>query len=101
MWIDCPRQERVNKILTLPEWINIVKQLGMMHIIYYMTRHCYHLSHTLYKTFGYKAGQPDKNWEHYLYRETNTERKLIDFLDRWEKEYEKEWHVSKSFLNMK
>lgn len=99
MWIDYPKQERVNKILTLPEWINMVKQLGMMHIVYYILRQCYHQNYILYKTFGHRPEQ--KNWEHSLYEQTNTEKKLINCLDRWEKEYEREWHISKSFLNMK
>ncbi len=38
MFIDYSRQERVNKILTLPEWINMVKQLGMMHLLYHTSQ---------------------------------------------------------------
>lgn len=99
MWIEYPRQEKANKILTLPEWINIVKQLGMMHIVYYISRQCYHQNYILYKTLGYKPEH--KNWELFLYQTTDSERKLIDYLDRWEKEYKERWQKEKTFLKMR
>lgn len=100
MFIDYSRQERANKILTLPEWIKMVKQLGMMHIVYYKSRECYNFTRQIYGTYGCTGGLP-KNWELFLYQTTDSERKLIDYLDRWEKEYKERWQKEKTFLKMR
>lgn len=100
MFIDYSRQERVNKILTLPEWVNMVKQLGMMHIVYYKSRECYNFARQIYGTYGRTKGLPE-NWELFLYQTTDSERKLIDYLDRWEKEYKERWQKEKTFLKMR
>ncbi len=86
--------------LTLSEWIKTIKQLGLMHIVYYKARDCYQFSYQLYKAYGRRRGQPT-TWEYFLYQTTNTERKLFDYLDRWEKEYKERWQKGGNFLNTK
>ena len=94
------RRGKEDRLLTLSDWIKIVKQLGMMHVVYYKSKDCYSFARETYGTYGRKNGQP-MNWEFFLYQTTKTERKLIDYLDRWEKEYKERWQKEKTFLKMR
>ena len=94
------RKKQVDKELTPSQWIKAIKQLGLMHVVYYKSRDCYNFAREIYGTYGLKNGQPI-NWEYFLYQTTNTERKLIAYLDRWEKEYKERWQKEKTFLKVR
>ena len=86
MYIDCSRvYERMeweqNKELSFKEWISTIKQLGMMHILYWRLKECElylgDLNAKRLHPFPAKT----------FYNGLKREKQLISALDRWEKEY--------------
>lgn len=70
-----------NKELSFKEWISTIKQLGMMHILYWRL-----------KEFELYLGDLNAKRLHpfpakTFYNGLKRERQLISALDRWEKEY--------------
>lgn len=86
MYIDYSRvYERMeweqNKELSFKEWISTIKQLGMMHILYWRL-----------KEFELYLGDLNAKRLHpfpakTFYNGLKREKQLISALDRWEKEY--------------
>ena len=91
MWINYAqayqRQKlewELNKELSFKEWVNTVKQLGMMHILYWRLKefelYLADLNAKRLHPFPVKT----------FYNGLKRERDLISALDRWEKEYKSE-----------
>ena len=78
------KEEQENKELTFKEWVNTVKQLGMMHILYWRLKefelYLEALNARRLHPFPAKT----------FYNGLKRERDLISALDRWEKEYHTE-----------
>ena len=70
-----------NRELSFKEWVNTVKQLGMMHILYWRLK-----EFELYlDSLGAKRLHPSPAKT--FYNGLKREKQLISALDRWEKEY--------------
>lgn len=75
------------KILTPREWVNIVKQLGMMHIVYWKVKETENFMAEVRKKIG--SSQPIAPIMYKFIELFPTEKVLIDILDRWEQQYKK------------
>ena len=83
------REWEQNKELTFKEWINTIKQLGMMHILYWRL-----------KEFELYLGDLNARRLHpfpakTFYNGLKREKQLILALDRWEREYHTEMKQKK------
>jgi hypothetical protein len=79
------------KKLSKYEIISMVKQLGMMHVLYFMNKQLYNVMNNIYTPKMYST------LEDFILSHLSTEQKLIDNLDAWEKRY---WyHNAKKKLN--
>ena len=75
------------KILTPKEWVSIVKQLGMMHIVYWKVKETENFMAEVRKKIG--SSQPIAPIMYKFIELFPTEKVLIDILDRWEQQYKK------------
>ena len=72
--------------LSFKEWVCKVKQLGLMHILYWMIKDV----HKAYYKAGIKSiGLSNYHIAQQFYYLSNTESKLVDYLDSWEKKYKR------------
>lgn len=78
-----------NRELSFKEWVNTVKQLGMMHILYWRLKEfeLYLADLNIKQLHPFPANT--------LYNGLKREKQLISALDRWEKEYHTEMKQKK------
>lgn len=82
------------KKLSKHEIISMVKQLGMMHVLYFMNKQLYNVVGNAQIATIYPMC---KTLEDCVLSHLSTEQKLIDHLDAWEKRY---WyHNTRKKLN--
>lgn len=89
------REWEQNKELTFKEWINAIKQLGMMHILYWRLRE-----------FELYLGELNARRLHpfpakTFYNGLKREKDLIRALDSWEQEYKHEMKRKATTKNIK
>lgn len=75
------------KKLSKYEIISMVKQLGMMHVLYFMNKQLYDLVGNAHTSNIYPQLNMCKTLEDCVLSRLSTERSLIDHLDMWEKSY--------------
>jgi len=78
---------KTRKILTPKEWVSIVKQLGMMHIVYWKVKETEDFMAEARKKIG--SSQPIIPIMYRFVELFPTEKILMDELDRWEQQYKK------------
>lgn len=86
------RRKKPDRPITQHEAIMMIKQLGMMHILYYMRVKVYHLLKDFEQIREMLAG---KTPEQVILSWINTENRLIEHLSEWEKNYIKDMTFKK------
>jgi len=81
------RKYKPDRSITEKEAIIMVKQLGMMHILYYMRVKVYHLLHDFEHIRELLGNKPP---EKVILSWINTENKLFEHLSAWEENYYKD-----------
>lgn len=83
-----------NPTLSKEEWIKAIKQLGMMHILYWKVKEDYNSSHRLAMKFQDEGIRESirrscnvHSLQEQTYRISNTESSLIKFLSQAEEAY--------------